>query len=82
MWIAHGLLEDHDTDGHVDNVAQFVAPGLVLAQTVEDPADPNHEPLAENVQRLRRTVDARDRRLDLIEVGMCYPGPPCAARRA
>ena len=70
VWIAHGLLEDHDTDGHVDNVAQFVAPGLVLAQTVEDPADPNHEPLAENVQRLRRTVDARGRRLDVIEVGV------------
>ena len=53
VWIAHGLLEDHDTDGHVDNVAQFVAPGVVLAQTVDDPADPNHERMAENVQRLR-----------------------------
>ncbi len=58
VWIPHGLLEDHDTDGHVDNVAQFVAPGVVLAQTVDDPADPNHERLAENVERLR----ARDRR--------------------
>jgi len=70
VWIPHGLLEDHDTDGHVDNVAQFVAPGVVLAQTVDDPADPNHEPLAENVERLRAATDARGRRLDVIELGV------------
>ena len=70
IWIAHGLLEDHDTDGHIDNVAQFVAPGVVLAQTVDDPSDPNHEPLAANVQRLRAAVDARGRRLEVIELGV------------
>jgi agmatine deiminase len=70
VWIPHGLLEDHDTDGHVDNVAQFVAPGVVLAQTVDDPADPNHEPLAENAERLRAGTDARGRRLEVIELGV------------
>jgi agmatine deiminase len=70
VWIAHGLLEDHDTDGHVDNVAQFVSPGVVLAQTVDDPADPNHERMAENVERLRGAVDARGRRLEVIELGV------------
>ena len=70
VWIPHGLLEDHDTDGHVDNVAQFVAPGVVLAQTVDDPADPNHEPLAENAERLRGATDARGRRLEVIELGL------------
>jgi agmatine deiminase len=70
VWIGHGLLEDHDTDGHVDNVAQFVAPGVVLAQTVDDPADPNHERLGENVERLRSAVDAGGRPLSVIELGM------------
>jgi agmatine deiminase len=70
VWIPHGLLEDHDTDGHVDNVAQFVAPGVVLAQTVDDPGDPNHERMAENVSHLRAAVDARGRRLEVIELGV------------
>jgi agmatine deiminase len=38
---------------------------VVLAQTVDDPADPNHEPLAENVERLRGATDARGRRLEV-----------------
>src|SRR5690242_3545137 len=70
IWIAGGLLEDHDTDGHIDNVAQFVAPGLVLAQTVDDPSDPNHEPMAENAERLRAARDARGRPLEVIELGV------------
>jgi agmatine deiminase len=70
IWIGNGLLEDHDTDGHVDNVAQFVAPGVVLAQTIDDPSDPNHEPLAENAERLKAARDARGRPLQVIELGV------------
>ena len=68
VWIRSGLVEDYDTDGHVDNVAVFVRPGVVLAQTVDDAGDPNHEPLAENVERLRAATDARGRRLEVIEL--------------
>jgi agmatine deiminase len=68
VWIGRGLVEDLDTDGHVDNVAVFVRPGVVLAQTVKDPSDPNHEPLADNVERLRAATDARGRPLEVIEL--------------
>jgi agmatine/peptidylarginine deiminase len=36
IWLGLGLIEDTDTDGHVDNIVEYVAPGVVLAQTVSD----------------------------------------------
>ena len=49
VWLPFGLVEDRDTDGHVDNVAAFVAPGTVAAQTTIDRANPNFERLQQNV---------------------------------
>ena len=53
VWLGQGLLEDHDTDGHVDNICAFVGPGRVLLQTVADEANPNFAHCAENARRLR-----------------------------
>jgi len=53
IWLTSGLSDDADTDGHVDNVAAFAAPGHVLAQGCDDPSDPDHELLADNARRLR-----------------------------
>jgi len=41
LWLGMGLLEDRDTDGHVDLIAAFTEPGEVLLQTVPD-GNPNH----------------------------------------
>jgi agmatine deiminase len=67
IWLQHGLLEDQ-TDGHVDNVAAFVAPGRVLCQMVRDRHDPNYPRLAANRAALEAAVDARGRRLDVVEL--------------
>ncbi len=53
VWLPYGLVEDDDTDGHVDNVAACLRPGVVLAQVIADPDDPNHDRLHANTAVLR-----------------------------
>ena len=52
VWLGQGLVEDRDTDGHVDLIAAFSAPKQVLLQTVP-PENPNHENCEENRARLQ-----------------------------
>jgi agmatine deiminase len=68
IWLDSGLIEDRDTDGHVDNVCHFVAPGRVLVQTEPDPAKPNHARLQSNADQLRATTDAAGRTLEVTEL--------------
>ncbi|MDJ0778255.1 MAG: agmatine deiminase family protein [Gammaproteobacteria bacterium] len=68
IWLELGLVEDTETDGHVDNEVEFVAPGVVLVQTTRDKSNPNYDLLADNLQRLSRARDARGRKLEIIEM--------------
>ena len=52
VWLGNGLVEDHDTDGHVDNICAWIEPGRVLLQTVGEESDPNFELCRENAERL------------------------------
>jgi agmatine deiminase len=67
IWLGQGLKDD-DTDGHVDNLACFVRPGVVMALTTGDPADENHAALADNLTRLRAATDAAGNALEIIEI--------------
>ncbi|HEV7773233.1 MAG TPA: agmatine deiminase family protein [Conexibacter sp.] len=53
VWLGRGLVEDADTDGHVDNVCTFLASRRVLLQTVAGDDDPNWSHAEENARRLR-----------------------------
>lgn len=67
IWIERGLMNDH-TDGHVDNIARFVAPGVVVCQSPADGDDPNTERLDEIAAQLEGQRDARGRILQVIRI--------------
>ena len=67
IWLEHGL-ENDETAGHVDNVACFVRPGVVMVQTTDDPHDGNYEGCRDNFARLKGFRDAQGRQLEVIEV--------------
>jgi agmatine deiminase len=67
IWLG-GELAGDDTDGHVDQIARFVAPGRVVAARQTDRLDPNHASLEANLAILRNATDAHGRRLEVIPV--------------
>jgi agmatine deiminase len=61
VWLSHGLVEDRDTDGHVDLIASFTDTGSLLLQA-RPPGDPNYERMSENRERAEQVG------LDVIDV--------------
>jgi agmatine deiminase len=58
IWLNRGIVGD-DTHGHIDDLARFTSPGTVVIVTEPDRSDPNHEPLKENLARLRSRNDLK-----------------------
>ncbi len=67
IWLNKGLLGD-ETDGHIDEIACFIAPGKVLALITHDKNDANYQTLHENLEILKSTTDARGRSLEVFTV--------------
>jgi agmatine deiminase len=72
VWLGRGVFAD-ETDGHVDNIACFARPGLVLLTWTDDESDPQHEISSEARERLEAATDARGRPLEVVTLPS--PGP-------
>ncbi|MGE0829612.1 MAG: agmatine deiminase family protein [Hyphomonadaceae bacterium] len=66
LWLDEGLANDH-TDGHIDNLARFIAPGIVVCQAPSGD-DPNADVLEEIALSLSAMRDAKGRKLEVIRI--------------
>ncbi len=58
IWLGRGIAGD-DTHGHVDDIARFTDVCTVVAVIEQDKCDANHDPLQENLARLRARGDLK-----------------------
>ncbi|HEX2708862.1 MAG TPA: agmatine deiminase [Solirubrobacterales bacterium] len=72
VWLGHGVHED-ETDGHVDNLACFARPGVVLLTWTDEESDPQHEISRDALARLEAASDARGRSFEIVRLPS--PGP-------
>ena len=69
IWLKSGIGGD-DTDGHIDDIARFVAPSTILCAYEANESDENHAPLRENYQILLDATDQDGRGLEVKKLPM------------
>ena len=72
LWLGDGIAGD-DTDGHIDDLARFVARDIIVTVIEEDPADENYHALRENLARLHALRDTRGRPFQIETLPMPPP---------
>ncbi|MDR1303726.1 MAG: agmatine deiminase family protein, partial [Verrucomicrobiales bacterium] len=69
LWLDEGI-EGDDTDGHIDDITRFVGRNKILTVVEPDKSDANHEPLQNNLRRLKTFRDADSEPFEIIELPM------------
>jgi len=72
IWLGAGVFED-ETDGHVDNLACFARPGVVLLTWTDDENDPQHRISVDARERLEAATDKLGRPFEVVLLPS--PGP-------
>ncbi len=71
IWLPRGLTRDYEsggTRGHVDMVASFARPGVVLQHWQDNPAHPDYAVVRQIRAVLEQATDAAGRRLEFIDL--------------
>ena len=64
LWIPRGIYND-ETNGHVDNICNFVKPGVVVLAWTDDENDPQYEISKQAYDYLSSETDAKGRKLEI-----------------
>jgi agmatine deiminase len=72
IWLGRGIAGD-DTHGHIDDITRFVSPGKIVTMVEPNRNDKNHNPLAENLRRLKSATDHEGKPFDVTELPMPAP---------
>ena len=72
LWLGDGIVGD-DTDGHIDNIARFVAEDTIVTMVEGDSADENHAPFQKNLELLKALTTEDGRPFTIIEIRMPKP---------
>ena len=67
IWL-NGNIPSDMTDGHIDGLACFIRPGVVLAASPADRNHPDYDVLQENLATLRNSSDAKGRSIEVVEM--------------
>jgi agmatine deiminase len=67
LWVP-GHFCDEETDGHIDNIACFAAPGRVILGVPSEKCHPDFEAIATARRQLEEVHDGRGRRLEIVEI--------------
>ncbi|MFJ6939679.1 agmatine/peptidylarginine deiminase [Streptomyces sp. NPDC101132] len=68
IWLPYGGLLDTETDGHVDGVCAFAAPGKVVVHLPEDPTHPDYVRMRANRTVLEHSTDAQGRPFEITDI--------------
>lgn len=70
LWL-QGSTDGDDTDGHIDQLARFVAPARLVVSVEDDPSDPNYASSQQLLHQLQEATDADGKPFEIIPL----PGP-------
>jgi agmatine deiminase len=69
IWLNDGIVGD-DTDGHIDDIARFVAPSTVVCSVEDDVNDANYQALQDNYEILLQSTDQDAQPLTIVKLPM------------